>query len=211
MAQADGSRRGLFITLEGGEGAGKSVQLEAVAACLRDQGSTVVTTREPGGTPLGERLRDVLLGLDSQLEPLTEAMLFAAARAQLRTEVIQPALDRGETVICDRYADSTVAYQGYGSEVDLMSIGQLNQTATGGLTPDLTVLLDIPVEDGLRRADGSDRFESEDVAFHERVRAGYLALAEYHPERWFVIDGTQAREAITEQIVERIEAVRNAT
>ena len=201
------SGRGIFITLEGGEGAGKSVQLEAVAARLRDQGSTVTTTREPGGTPLGERLRDVLLGLDSRLEPLTEAMLFAAARAQLRTTLIQPALDRGETVICDRYADSTVAYQGYASEVNLMSVSQLNQIATNGLLPDLTVLLDIPVDEGLQRAGGLDRFESEDIAFHERVRAGYLSLAEYHPERWLVVDATQAREAITEQILARIESI----
>ena len=195
---------GLFITLEGGEGAGKSVQLDALAAELSGQGRNVVTTREPGGTPLGDRLREVLLDLDSEFDPLAEAMLFAAARAELVSNVIKPALDRGDFVICDRYSDSTVAYQGYASGVDLMSIGQLNQIATGGLLPDLTVLLDLPVEDGLQRSGGSDRFESEDVAFHERVRKGYLALAEHDTERWLVVDATQERIAITSQILERV-------
>ena len=195
---------GLFITLEGGEGAGKSVQLDALAAELSGQGRNVVTTREPGGTPLGDRLREVLLDLDSEFDPLAEAMLFAAARAELVSTVIKPALDRGDFVICDRYSDSTVAYQGYASGVDLMSIGQLNQTSTGGLLPDLTVLLDLPVEDGLQRSGGSDRFESEDVAFHERVRKGYLALAEHDAERWLVVDATQERIAITSQILERV-------
>lgn len=196
---------GLFITLEGGEGAGKSVQLEALAAEVSAQGRNVVTTREPGGTPLGERLRELLLDLDSELEPLTEAMLFAAARAELVSTVIKPALDRGEFVICDRFADSTVVYQGYASDVDLMSISQLNQVATGGLVPDLTVLLDLPVETGLARAAGGDRFESEDVAFHERVRQGYVALAEHDRDRWLVIDATQTPEAVTAQILERVE------
>ena len=195
---------GLFITLEGGEGAGKSVQLDALAAELSGQGRNVVTTREPGGTPLGDRLREVLLDLDSEFDPLAEAMLFAAARAELVSNVIKPALDRGDFVICDRYSDSTVAYQGYASGVDLMSIGQLNQISTGGLLPDLTVLLDLPVEDGLQRSGGSDRFESEDVAFHERVRKGYLALAEHDAERWLVVDATQERIAITSQILERV-------
>ncbi|MCH7698960.1 MAG: dTMP kinase [Chloroflexi bacterium] len=195
---------GLFITLEGGEGAGKSVQLDALAAELSGQGRNVVTTREPGGTPLGDRLREVLLDLDSEFDPLAEAMLFAAARAELVSTVIKPALDRGDFVICDRYSDSTVAYQGYASGVDLMSIGQLNQISTGGLLPDLTVLLDLPVEDGLQRSGGSDRFESEDVAFHERVRKGYLALAEHDTERWLVVDATQERIAITSQILERV-------
>ena len=198
---------GLFITLEGGEGAGKSVQLEALAAELSGQGREVVTTREPGGTPLGERLREMLLSLDSDLDPLAEAMLFAAARAELVTAVIRPALDLGDFVICDRYSDSTVAYQGYASGVDLMSIGQLNQLATGGLVSDLAVLLDLPVAEGLRRSGGSDRFESEDAAFHERVRAGYLALAEYDADRWLVVDATQSPEQVTAAILKRVEAL----
>ncbi len=207
MIRAACGLHGLFITLEGGEGAGKSVQLEALAAELSGQGREVVTTREPGGTPLGERLREILLGLDSDLDPLAEAMLFAAARAELVTAVIKPALDLGDFVICDRYSDSTVAYQGYASGVDLMSIGQLNQIATGGLISDLTVLLDLPVEEGLRRSGGADRFESEDAAFHERVRAGYLALAEYDTERWLVVDATQPPETVTATILERVEAL----
>ncbi len=207
MMRAACGLNGLFITLEGGEGAGKSVQFEALAIELSGQGRNVVSTREPGGTPLGERLREVLLDVESGLDPLAEAMLFAAARAELVATVIKPALDRGDFVICDRYSDSTVVYQGYASEVDLMSIGQLNQIATGGLLPDLTVLLDLPVEHGLQRSGGNDRFESEDLAFHERVRKGYLALAEHDTERWLVVDATQERVAITSQIVERIETL----
>ena len=207
MIRASCGIHGLFITLEGGEGAGKSVQLEALSKALSGQAPNVVTTREPGGTPLGERLRGVLLDIKSEFDPLAEAMLFAAARAELVRSVIKPALDRGDFVICDRYSASTVVYQGYASDVDLMSIGQLNQIATGGLIPDLTILLDLPVEDGLRRSGGDDRFESEDVSFHERVRAGYLALAEHDSERWMVVDATQQREAITAQIVERVEAL----
>ena len=204
MIRAACGINGLFITLEGGEGAGKSVQRDSLATHLNGQGRKVITTREPGGTPLGDRLREILLSLDSQLDPLAEAMLFAAARAELVTTVIKPALDRGDFVICDRYSDSTVAYQGYASGVDLMSIGQLNQVSTGGLLADLTVLLDLPVEEGLRRSGGSDRFESEDVAFHERVRAGYLALAEHDSERWLVVDATQPPEKVTATILERV-------
>ena len=204
MIRAACGINGLFITLEGGEGAGKSVQLNALATHLRGQGRKVITTREPGGTPLGERLREILLSLDSELDPLAEAMLFAAARAELITTVIKPALDRGDFVICDRYSDSTVAYQGYASGVDLMSIGQLNQISTGGLVSDLTVLLDLPVEEGLQRSGGTDRFEAEDAAFHERVRAGYLALAEHDSERWLVVDATQTPETVTETILERV-------
>lgn len=207
MIRAACGLHGLFITLEGGEGAGKSVQLGALATQLSGQGHEVVTTREPGGTPLGERLREILLGLDAKLDPLAEAMLFAAARAELVTTVIKPALDRGDFVICDRYSDSTVAYQGYASGVDLMSIGQLNQISTGGLVADLTVLLDLPVEEGLRRSGGADRFEAEDAAFHERVRAGYLALAEHDTERWLVIDATQPPETVTATILERVETL----
>ena len=207
MTRAACGIHGLFITLEGGEGAGKSVQLEALAASLAAQGRNVVTTREPGGTPLGERLRGILLDLDSALDPLAEALLFGAARAELVTTIIKPALDRGDFVVSDRYSDSTVAYQGYASGVDLMSIAQINQISTGGLVADLTVLLDLPIEEGLRRSGGSDRFEAEDAAFHERVRAGYLALAEHDTERWLVVDATQTPEAVTNHILERIETL----
>ena len=204
MIRAACGINGLFITLEGGEGAGKSTQSKALAAALSGQGREVVSTREPGSTPLGDRLREILLGIDSELDPLAETMLFAAARAELVSTVIKPALDLGDFVICDRYSDSTVAYQGYARGVDLMSIGQLNQIAKGGLVSDLAVLLDLSVEEGLRRSGGSDRFKSEDAAFHERVRAGYLALAEHDSERWLVVDATQTPETVTETILERV-------
>ncbi|MCH7580635.1 MAG: dTMP kinase [Chloroflexi bacterium] len=207
MIRAACGINGLFITLEGGEGAGKSTQSKALAAALSGQGREVVSTREPGSTPLGDRLREILLGIDSELDPLAEAMLFAAARAELVSTVIKPALDLGDFVICDRYSDSTVAYQGYARGVDLMSIGQLNQIATGGLVSDLAVLLDLPVAEGLRRSGDSDRFKSEDAAFHERVRAGYLALAEHDAERWLVVDATQPPETVTATILERVETL----
>ena len=208
MSSASGHTRGLFITLEGGEGAGKSLQAEALARRLEATGRVVTRTREPGGTPLGERLRAILLDLSSShsaIEPLTEALLFAGARAELMATVIRPALDRGDIVICDRFGDSTAAYQGYGRGVDLATIGQLNAIAAGGLEPDLTVLLDLPVRAGLARASGTgDRFGREDEAFHERVRQGYLALAAREPERWLIVYATQAADAVIEAIWKRL-------
>lgn len=203
---------GIFITLEGGEGAGKSVQLEALARRLEENGRAVVRTREPGGTPLGEQLRDIVLDLSSTpglaLDALTETLLFVAARAELVRSVIAPALGRGEIVVCDRYADSTLAYQGYGRGVELDVIRQLNAVATRGHRPDLTALLDLPVEEGLARAGGlgeRDRFEREDVRFHERVREGYLSLAATEPERWIVVDATRPPGLVTAEIWARVE------
>ena len=212
-APAHGASPGLFVTLEGGEGAGKSVQVSALARCLESSGRTVRRTREPGGTALGERLRDIALGLASDgeslgLDPLSETLLFIAARAELVEAVIAPALSRGETVVCDRFADSTLAYQGFGRGIALDKIERLNEVATGGLQPHLTVLLDLPAADGLARAGkdgGSDRFERETLDFHERVRAGYRTLAEREPERWLVIDASQPSEAVTEQIWQQLE------
>ncbi|MCH8948896.1 MAG: dTMP kinase [Chloroflexi bacterium] len=216
-APAHGASTGLFVTLEGGEGAGKSVQVSALARCLESSGRTVCRTREPGGTALGERLRDIVLGLapglasDGEslgLDPLSETLLFIAARAELVAAVIAPALSRGEIVVCDRFADSTLAYQGFGRGIALDKIERLNEVATGGLQPHLTVLLDLPAADGLARAGkdgGSDRFERETLDFHERVRAGYRTLAEREPERWLVIDASQPSEAVTEQIWQRLE------
>ena len=212
-APAHGASPGLFVTLEGGEGAGKSVQVSALARCLESSGRTVRRTREPGGTALGERLRDIALGLASDgeslgLDPLSETLLFIAARAELVEAVIAPALSRGEIVVCDRFADSTLAYQGFGRGIALDTIERLNEIATGGLRPDLTILLDLPAADGLARAGkdgGSDRFERETLDFHERVRAGYRTLAEREPERWLVIDASQPSEAVTEQIWRRLE------
>lgn len=201
-------RAGLFITLEGGEGAGKSLQLEALACRLETRGLPVVRTREPGGTPLGERLREILLELSSPLDAMTETLLFAAARAELVASVIGPALAHDEIVLCDRFGDSTMAYQGYGRGVELAAIERLNDIATNGLRPDLTVLLDLPVEEGLARtgaAGRSDRFGSEDEAFHERVREGYRALATDEPDRWLVVDGTEPVDMVTDAIWRRVE------
>jgi len=204
--------RGLFITLEGGEGAGKSVQLDALARELERAGRRVVCTREPGGTPLGERLRDVLLDLSSHgplaLDALSETLLFVAARAELVAQVIAPALERGEIVLCDRFADSTRAYQGYGRGIDLAIIERLNDAAARGLVPDLTVLLDLPPETGLARtgaAGQSDRFGREELSFHERVRDGYRKLAAAEPERWLVVDGTRSVAQVTQAICARLE------
>jgi dTMP kinase len=204
------NRHGLFVTLEGGEGAGKSLQCDAVRERLCSEGYAVSVTREPGGTPLGERLRAILLDLSSEklhIDPFSEALLFLAARAELVTTVIRPALERGDVVICDRFADSTRAYQGFGRGVDVELIDNLNSAATGGLEPHLTVLLDLPPEQGLSRrpaAGNDDRFGREDFAFHERVRGGYQTLARGNPDRWLVIDGSLSPEAITDAICQRI-------
>jgi dTMP kinase len=190
--------RGWFITIEGPDGAGKTTQADALADHLRRDGHDVLLTREPGGTWLGERVRNVLLArtpTTAATDPMTDAILFNAARRQLVTEVIRPALAQGRTVICARYADSTLAYQGYGAGVPLDRLRALQVMATDGLEPDLTFLLDLPVEAGLERKAPGDvtRFEAEfDLAFHRRVRDGFLALAAGSPGRFVVIDATRA-------------------
>jgi dTMP kinase len=190
-------RGGWFIAVEGPDGAGKTTQAGSLAEHLRAVGHDVLLTREPGGTWLGERLRELLLartGSTSRSDPLTDAFLFDAARRQLVVEVLRPALDAGRTVVCARYADSTLAYQGYGAGVPLDRLRALESAATGGLVPDLTILLDLPVEAGLARKAPGDvtRFEAEyDMAFHRRVRDGFLALATESPERYVVIDSTE--------------------
>ncbi|HEX5589658.1 MAG TPA: dTMP kinase [Candidatus Limnocylindrales bacterium] len=184
--------RGRFLTLEGPEGAGKTLMAERLAGALRASGVDVLLTREPGGTRLGERLRDILLAHDDLgIDPLVDGLLFNAARAQLMAEVIRPALAAGQVVVCARFADSTLAYQGYGSGVDLDALRQLAAVATGGLAPDRTILLDLPAEAGLRRKSPDDhtRFEAAfDLEFHRRVRAGFLDLAAREPDRFVVID-----------------------
>ena len=194
--------RGIFVTFEGGEGAGKSTQIEAVAALARAAGHEVVTCREPGGTPLGERLREALFGLDAAPAPLAELLVFGAARAELVGAVIRPALDRGALVLCDRFADSTVAYQHYGRGIALDDVVSINKAATGGLVPALTVLLDLPPNVGRARGEdgGSDYLEREELAFHERVRDGYLAMAEAEPGRWLVLDALLPREELTRAV-----------
>ena len=197
---------GWFVTFEGGEGAGKSTQLEAVAALARAAGHEVVTCREPGGTPLGERLRDALFGLDAAPAPLAELLVFGAARAELVGAVIRPALERGALVLCDRFADSTVAYQHYGRGIALDDVVAINNAATGGLLPALTVLLDLPPDAGRARGEdgGSDYLEREEIAFHERVREGYLAMAAAEPERWLVLDALLPREELTREVWGRV-------
>ncbi len=194
--------RGRFITIEGPEGAGKTTQAQRLAAYLEAQGQDVHLTREPGGTWLGERLRELLLartGSPSRADPMTDALLFNAARRQLVVEVLRPELDAGRTIICARYADSTLAYQGYGAGVSMDALRDLQSASTDGLVPDLTILLDLPVEAGLARKAPADvtRFEAEfDLAFHRRVRAGFLALAAASPERIVVLDGTRSPDAV---------------
>ena len=195
-------RGGWFIVVDGPDGAGKTTQARALADHLRDRGLDVLLTREPGGTWLGERLRDLLLartGSTSPTDPLTDAFLFDAARRQLVVEVLRPALTAGRTVVCARYADSTLAYQGYGAGVPLERLRSLEMAATGGLVPDLTIILDLPVEAGLARKAPGDvtRFEAEyDMAFHRRVRDGFLALAGQAAERYVVIDSTAAADVV---------------
>ena len=197
---------GLFITLEGPEGAGKTLQAERLADALKAGGHPVRLTREPGGTRLGEQIRSIVLAATQgggAIEPVADALLFNAARAQLVAEVIRPALAAGEIVICARFADSTLAYQGYGAGVPLEELKAVEEAATGGLVPDLTILLDVPPEIGLaRKADASrNRFEAAfDLEFHRRVRDGFLDLARQQPERWRVIDATRDADAVFDDV-----------
>jgi dTMP kinase len=191
---------GRFITLEGPEGSGKTTAARHLAGWLRDHGIATLLTREPGGTRLGDEIRRLVLHLrdvSDTLDPRADALLFAAGRAQHTAEVIRPALERGEWVVCVRYLDSSLAYQGYGYGNDLEQLRALQGFATFGLRPDLTILLDVAVEVGLgrKRRDAWNRFEdSEGVAFFERVRAGYLELAAAEPDRFRVVDGSGTPE-----------------
>ncbi len=190
----------MFITLEGPEGSGKTSHLPDLADFLREDGWNVLTTREPGGTAIGDQVRQVLMRNDNTaMNPRAETLLFLAARAQLVNEVIRPALAAGTVVISDRYGDSTLAYQGYGHGNDLDTIRQMLAFATGGLTPDLTVLLDVDPAVGLRRKKSVgewNRMDAYQLEFHQRVRAGYLELARQEPRRWVVLDAGQPRELV---------------
>lgn len=195
--------RGRFITFEGGEGAGKSTQARLLAQHLRGQGCPLVLSREPAGTDLGRWLVGLLEEKGPPLEPMAELLLFEAARAQHVAEVIRPALERGDTVICDRYTDSTLAYQGYGRGLDLSLIRTLNNAASGGLTPDITILLDVSPQVGLARKDQeriTDRIGAEAVEFHSRVREGYLAIAREEGQRFLVLDASLAEKELSEAI-----------
>ena len=191
----------MFITLEGPEGSGKTSQLPRLADYLREQGYDVLTTREPGGTIIGDQVRAVLTRLDNTaMQPRTDILLFLAARAQLVEEVIRPALAQGKIILSDRYADSTLAYQGYGHGVDLALLRLLLDFATGGLRPDLTLLLDVDPAVGLsrRRSSGGEwnRLDAYALEFHQRVRQGYLTMAQQEPTRWRVVDASQPPDVV---------------
>lgn len=222
----------LFITFEGTTGSGKTTQLYLLAEYLQERGCNVLTTCEPGGTPIGDRVRDILLDPQySEMRPLTGALLFSASRAQLVDQVIRPHLERGGMVLCDRYADSTLAYQGYGRGVDLTLLRQITTLATGDLVPDLTLYLDLPVEQGLQRRlrpatveavsdmqrkqalprtlppwQEGDRLDMQLLEFHERVHQGYLELAAAEPWRWVVIDADRPAGEVQRDLRAHVEA-----
>lgn len=204
----------MFITLEGPEGSGKTSHMPYLVEYLRERGYTVFPTREPGGTNIGEQVREVIHNLKNvEMHPRTETLLYQAARAQIVEQVIRPRLQAGEVVISDRYADSTIAYQGYGHQQDLEQVRALVRYATGGLTPDLTVLLDLDVEVGLaRKKDDSDwnRLDAYTVEFHRRVRAGYLELVKEQSRRWVRVDAgkewQQVQNELRSVIEERLRA-----
>lgn len=198
---------GYFIAFEGGEGAGKSTQEARLAASLTARGHSVVRTREPGGTPAGEQIRHVLLSPEFEgLDPRAEALLFAASRGEHVARVIRPALLRGDVVICDRYIDSSVAYQGYGRELGPTRVRNLSLWATRELLPHLTVVLDVDPEVGLARFTERDRLEAEPLEYHQAVRAAFLALAEEEPGRYLVLDARGGIDEIAAAILARVES-----
>jgi len=199
----------MFITLEGPEGSGKTSHIPHLVQHLREKGHTVFPTREPGGTSIGEQIREVLHNLkNAEMNPRTETLLYQAARAQFVEQILRPHLTAGELVLSDRYADSTIAYQGYGHQQNLEQVRILVQYATGGLVPDLTILLDLDVDLGLKRkkkADEWNRLDAYTVEFHERVRTGYLELAKQEPGRWVVVDAGQPWDAVQTDLRKIIE------
>ncbi len=205
----------MFITLEGPDGSGKTSQLPALEKFLQGAGYDVIVTREPGGTPVGDQIREILMNLQNgSIIPRTEILLFLAARAQHVDELIRPALAAGKIVLCDRYGDSTLAYQGFGHKTDLNTLKMLIDFSTGGLKPDLTLLLDVPVEMGIaRKLNNStewNRLDAYEQAFHERVRQGYFTLVEEESWRWVIIDATEDMEsvqkALRKALLTRLEA-----
>lgn len=198
------TRRGIFITFEGVEGCGKTTQLAELRAYLESIGHNVEVTREPGGTAIAEMIRDILLDpANRAITPTTELLLYAAARAQHVDERVRPALEAGRVVLSDRFADSTTAYQGAGRDISADTIDALHEIATRGVWPDLTIVLDLDPEIGLKRAGakrGLDRIEAETLAFHRRVRDGFLKIAKNDPKRMHVIDGSQSSDAVASAI-----------
>ncbi len=198
-----------FITFEGIEGSGKTTQIRLLMAWFQETGRQALLTREPGGTHIGEQVRDILLDRkNTEIMPEAEILLFSAARAQIVRELIRPRLEEGWIVVCDRFADSTLAYQGYGHGLPLEDLMGITQFATGGLWPDLTIYLDLEVETGLRRKAATpeewNRMEAKEVAYHRRVREGYQALAAQNQERWLILDANQSVAHIQAQIRERV-------
>ncbi len=214
--------KGFFLTVEGIEGCGKTTQLKRIAKRLRELGHNCVTTKEPGGTPIGDRVRAILLDPQADgMDALSELFLLAASRRQHVVEVVQPALEKGAVVLCDRYSDASVVYQGYGRGLDLQQVIDINRWATGGITPDITLVFDLPETVGLERARSRNatenlmaesRLEGEDLAFHRRVREGYLALATESPKRFAIIDGTRTIDEVFTNVLgilsERAPALR---
>lgn len=202
--------KGKFITFEGIEGCGKTTQIKLLDEYLRKNGFKTVLTREPGGTKIGDQIRNVLLDpANEKMHKVTELLLYGASRSQHLEELIKPALTDGKIVLCDRYSDSTTAYQGAARKLDKEFILQLDSLTTGGLKPDLTIILDISAKEGLSRACGRsspDRFEQEEISFHERVRDGYMAIAKAEPERVKVVDGTKAIKEIHKEVVNTVAA-----
>jgi dTMP kinase len=207
-------RRGAFLSFEGGEASGKSVQVKRLAASLSGRGFDVVLVREPGGTPAGERIREILLhARDIDLSPEAQALLFMAARAQLVRDVVRPALGRGAVVIADRYFDSTLAYQGFAGGADIQGLRELARFAVGPTIPDRTFLLDVPVDvivsrSRARSADRPwDRFEAREREFHERLREGYLRLAAAEPQRFVVVPGDREETDVAQRILREVDAL----
>ena len=195
----------MFITFEGPDGSGKTTQITLLAAYLREQGFPVLTTREPGGTAIGDQIRGCLHDVgNTEMTAEAEILLYSASRAQLVQEVIRPALAEGQIVLCDRFADSTIAYQGYGRGLDLDALAFITRFATGGLKPDLTVLLTLDAEHGLRRreTDGAEmnRMDLQAAAFYRRVQEGYEALAAAEPERWAVVDADRSAATVQQDV-----------
>ena len=203
---------GFFITFEGGEGSGKTFQAKALHRKLMKTGTPVTLTREPGGTEAGEKIAHLLKKLkEIEMTPLTELFLFNASRAQHVDQVIKPGLESGKIVICDRYTDSTVTYQGFGRGLDLEMVKTVNDFASGGLKPDLTILMDMPPEEGLKRIRSrkKDRFEEEDIEFHSKIREGFLRLVADDPEHWLVVDATLSKERIKKIIWNKVSTLIN--
>lgn len=199
-------KKGLFITFEGADGCGKTTQIELLDKYLREKGFDTILTREPGAKGLGVKLREILLNYDGEVSPVAESFLFLADRAQHVDCIIKPALKEGKIILCDRHTDSTVAYQGYGRNLDLDRINYLNNIATSGLKPDLTIVFDIDVETSMSRVGkNKDRMESAGVEFFNRVREGYLEIAKKEPQRVRVIDSSDTIENIHKKVVELVE------